>query len=187
MNDIILKTDGRNRQTRILRPHEVRSLINAIPKNEYKDKFEALLYTGARYTEMQQLYEHPPWFMGNSIKMKSSKPKAKHKERYIRLNSQGQRVITYFLRAKKNLPHYVVWGENLKRWAEEAGLDSTGISIKSTRKTWESWLVSTYPKQLEYIFLSQGHTMMTALQYYLMIPFTKEDIEEMKFYTEGWI
>ena len=28
---------------------------------------------------------------------------------------------------------------------------------------------------------------MTSLKYYLMIPFTKKDIEEMKFYTAGWL
>jgi hypothetical protein len=33
------------------------------------------------------------------------------------------------------IPHYVIWGENLKRWAEDAGLNPTGITIKISRKT----------------------------------------------------
>ena len=38
------------------------------------------------------------------------------------------------------IPHYVIWVENLKRWTEDAGLDPTGITTKSSRKTWESGL-----------------------------------------------
>jgi len=180
-NIIVLKNG-----TRILRPWEVRNLINAIPKNENKDKFEALLFTGCRYSELRWLYEHQKAFRGSTIQMISFKHRAKHPERFIRLNPQGQRAITYFLRSDKNLPVYVGWQKNLKRWCELADIDPTGIGVKVTRKTWESWLVTMYPKQLEYIFLSQGHDAMTALKFYLMLPFTKEDVEDMKFYTEGW-
>jgi len=149
MDEIILKG-----KTRIFRPSEVRKLIDAIPKNEYKDKFEALLYSGVRYSETRWLYEHPRAFIGNSIKIPSFKKKSIHSERYVRLNHLGQRSINYFLRAKRNLPSHEVWLENLLRWAKKAGLNTKGISIRSTRKTWESWLVTQYPQQLEYIFLS---------------------------------
>lgn len=183
--EIILK--GKYKPTRILRPCEVRQLVNAIPKNENKEKFEALLYTGSRYSELKWLYDNPKYFTGKTIKVFSTKPEAVFEERYIRLNVQGQRAISYFLRSKKNLPHYTVWDENLKRWAKMANLDPKGISIKTTRKTWESFLVTYYPKNLDFIYLSQGHTRMTALEFYLMLPFTDEDIEDMKFYVEGWI
>ena len=153
MDEIILKG-----KTRIFRPAEIKKLIDAIPKNEYKDKFEALLYSGARYSEIRWLYEHPKAFISNNLRIPSFKKKARHSERYIRLNHLGQRSINYFLRAKRNLPCHEVWLENLHRWVKKAGLDTKGISIKSTRKTWESWLVTQYPQQLEYIFLSQGHT-----------------------------
>ncbi len=183
--EIILK--GKDKPTRILRPCEARMLIDAIPKNENKDKFEALLYTGARYSELKWLYDNPKMFADKTIKIFSTKGKAVHTERYIRLNTSGQRAVNYFLRAKRNLPHYTVWDENLKRWARMANLDPTGISIKTTRKTYESWLVTGYPKKLDFIYLSQGHTKMTALDFYLMLPFTEIDMEEMKFYTDGWI
>jgi len=182
MDEIILKG-----KTRIFRPSEVKKLIDVIPKNENKDKFETLLYTGARYSEMKWLFKHPRAFIGNSIRISSLKKKARHSERYIRLNFPGQRSINYFLRAKRNLPCHEVWLENLFRWAKKAGLDTMGISIRSTRKTWGSWLVAQYPQQLEYIFLSQGHTQMTALKFYLMIPFNDIDKREMKFFTDGWI
>lgn len=174
-------------KTRILRPVEFKKLVEAVPKAENKEKLETMLYTGARYSELKALYKNPRWFQNNTIKLPAVKKLHMFNERYIRLNPQGQRAVTYFLRAKDNLPSYQGWDENLKRWAINAGLDPQGISIKTTRKTWESWLVTKYPKQLEYIFLSQGHTGMTALKYYLMIPFTEQDEKDMEYYTSGWI
>lgn len=177
-------------QTRILRPADIKKLTQAIPKQEYRDKFEALLFTGARYAEIRWLYKHPKSFDGKTIKIptKLFKPKAIHSERYIRLNVHGQRAVSYFLRGSKNLPeHYSDWIRNLQRWANMADISPDGISTKTTRKTWESWLVSQYPKQLEYIFLSQGHSGLTALKFYLMLPFDEEDLAEMKYFTDGWI
>jgi len=183
MGNLIIKNN-----TRIFRPGEIEKIIEAIPKQEYKVKFEALLFSGARYTEMQWLYKHPKFFDGNTIKMPKRKPKQIYDERYIRLNSHGKRAVSYFLRSKKNLPSdYATWIENLHRWCDIAGVEKDGVSTKSTRKTWESWLVTMYPKQLEYIFLSQGHNTLTALKFYLMIPFTQEDINNIKYYTDGWI
>ena len=172
---------------RILRPDELKKLINAIDKIEMRDKFEALLYTGARYVEIQRIYNNPEFFLDDSIHLKSGKKKAKHTERYIRLNPQGKRAVTYMLRSRKKYPTRAGWNENLKRWSKKAGLDTTGISVKTTRKTWESYLVTSYPKQLEYIFLSQGHSQLTSLKFYLMIPFTNEEKEQIKYYTDGWI
>lgn len=175
-------------KVRILRPWEFKKIVGAIPKHEYKDKIEALLYTGARYSEMRALYKRPQWLQSTTIKMPKRKKKAMYNERYIRLNPQGHRAVTYFLRSEKNFPeHTISWKENLQRWAVKAKLDPVGLSVKTTRKTWESWLVTKYSKQLEHIFLSQGHTQMVALKYYLMIPFTNEDKEDMKYYTDGWI
>ena len=172
---------------RIFRPCEIKKIIDVIPKVDHKDKFEALLYTGARYNELRWLYRHPQNFYGNTILMPSLKPEARHKERYIRLNVNGQRAVMYFLRSKKNLPAHPGWDENLRRWCQKAGIDPVGVCCKSTRKTWESWLVTMYPHNFEHIFLSQGHTDKVSLEYYLMLPFSDEDKEEMKFYTDGWI
>ena len=181
--EIILKND----KVRIFRPMEIRKIIDAIPKNEYKDKFETLFYSGARYEEIRRLHSHPSWFKGEYIVMPSYKPKAKQSERYIKLNSNGQRAVTYFLRSKRNLPTFVTWHENMKRWGEYAGIPTKGVCIKSLRKTWESWLVTMYPKQIEHIFLSQGHSGLVALKYYLMLPFTDQDKQDMRYYTDGWI
>lgn len=172
---------------RILRPSEFKSIISVIPKVDHKDKFEALLYTGCRYNELRWLYKHADAFVSNTIKMPSLKPEAVHADRYIRLNNNGIRAIQYFLRSKHDLPAHPGWDENLKRWCKKAGLDDEGICCKSTRKTWESWLATMYPNNFQNIILSQGHTEKISLEYYLMLPFTTEEKQEIKFYTDGWI
>ena len=172
---------------RILRPFEVKKIIDAIPKMDHKDKFEALLYTGCRYTELQWLYNNPKSFDGTSILMPSTKPEARHKERYIRLNNNGKRAVAYFLRSKHNLPAHSGWDENLIRWCSKAGVDVKGVCCKSSRKTWESWLATVYPNNWQHIFLSQGHTDKVSMEYYLMLPYDDTDILDMKFYTDGWI
>jgi hypothetical protein len=173
--------------TRILRPFELKSILCSIPKDEMRDKFEALFYTGARYSEIIEIYQNPKCFLDNSILVQSSKKKAIHTERYIRLNDPGKRAVSYMLRCRKPYPTRAGWIEDLKRWATIAGIDPKGINCKTTRKTWESYLVSTYPKSLEYIFLSQGHSQLTSLKFYLMIPFTDEEKKEIIFYTDKWI
>lgn len=172
---------------KLFRPTEINAIIKAIPKVEYKDKFEAMLYTGCRYEELRWLYMHPDSFTGETILMPSSKPQAKHKERYIRLNVNGRRAVQFFLRGKKNLPDRDGWNANLRRWCMLAGIERKGISSKSTRKTWESWLVTMYPDNYPFILLSMGHTDRVSLEYYLMLPYSDADKKDMKFFTDGWI
>jgi len=175
---------------RVLRPGEAKKLIDAIPRREHEIQFKALLFTGARYVEMQRLHEHPEWFDGKFIHLPSmaiKKAKRKQKERWIRLNPLGREIVKSFLALDENLPTKQAWNQNLKRWARIAGIDPTGISAKTTRKTWESWLVFYYPQHLPQIVLSQGHTTLTAIQHYLNMPFTFEDKQMMKEFVEGWI
>jgi hypothetical protein len=172
---------------RILKPSEVKALTATISKIDLKDKFEALLYTGCRYTELQWLYNHPEAFQGQTILMPSSKSQARHKERYIRLNNNGQRAVSYFLRSKHNLPAHTGWDENLIRWCKKANIEPDGLCCKSSRRTWESWLATMYPNNFQQIFLSQGHTERVSMEYYLMLPFNDQDKQDMKFYTDGWI
>jgi len=70
--------------------------------------------------------------------------------------------------------------------AERAGLDGRGLGPRSTRKSWESWLVSSYPDRVLEVFLSQGHTQMTALGHYLNLPFTSNDKANMIEWVAGW-
>ena len=172
---------------RILRPHELSKLVNAIPKMDHRIRFETLLYTGCRYSELIWLHKHPSAFDGNAIKLISTKQEAREKERYVRLNMNGKRTVSLFLRDRKGLPSQSVWDRNLIRWATIAGINRKKISSKSTRKTWESWLVTMYPTSFTQIVLSHGHTKETSMEFYLGLPFSEIDMNDMHFYTDGWI
>lgn len=149
---------------------------------------DALLLTGCRYVEGQRIHDHPEWFDGHFIYIPASavlKLLVKEKERYIRLNELGKKVLPLFFKTKQ-LPTSDVWRENLCRWAANVGLDPIGLGPKTTRKTWESWLVTTYPNQTLGIVQSQGHTKDTSLNHYLNMPFLQSDKDRMKPWVDGF-
>jgi len=174
---------------RILRPCEYELLRKGTGKLVNQVRLDALLLTGLRYVEAQRLHEHPEWFDGKFIHLPEYaqlKAKRKQRERWVRLNPQGQQILPFFFKGPP-LPSWKSWTEAIRRWAVKAGLDPAGLGPKTTRKTWESWLVSTYPERLTEIFLSQGHTELTSLKHYLNLPFTEVDRLEMRKWTLGWI
>ena len=186
IEDIIIYQPRNGYAVRVFRPWEVRELIRAIPKNENKDKFEALLFSACRYSEIKWLYDHQTRFKGNRIHMKNTKSKVNDAYRYVMLNRQGERSVDNFLRAKTNLPSNVSWNENLKRWCVKAGIKPDHACCKSTRKTFESWLIITYPQRTFEILASLGHSENTALRHYLTFPFSKEDKNDMQYFVGGW-
>jgi hypothetical protein len=174
--------------TAIFKPNELRKFIRAIPRIEDQIKFEALLYTGCRYVELQECHGLYGRLKNNSLKVMNTKTLARKraKFRYVHLNPQGERAIEQFFRGPP-LPSYNAWWQNLKRWTDEVDIEVEGtIGGKSTRKTWESYLIAVYPELSQKIFLSQGHSDVTALHHYLAIPFTEGDKKEMLYFVEGW-
>jgi len=176
---------------RILRPREYELLRNVIPKMEHQIILDTLLFTGMRYVELERFSAHAEWYDPNGGYIylppeASQKKKRKMRERYVYLSSRGRAIIPLFLKLDKRVPGRVTWRENLMRWAEKAGIDPVGLSAKSTRKTWESWLVATYPDRVLLISMSQGHTEITAMRHYLNLPFSADDLRRIKEYTGGW-
>lgn len=172
---------------RVLRPSEFEKLKREL-KTYQKHQLRGLLLTGMRYIEARRLQQNPDWFDGKFIQIPdegSRKDKMRYKERTIKLSSLGEELIPLFLETK-NLPSNNGWNENLKRWAEKAGIGKEGISAKTTRKTWVSWLMTKYPKLQSHIFISMGHSKMTSIEHYLNMPFTERDKEAMEKYTAGW-
>jgi integrase len=176
--------------TRVLRPREWKALLAGCPKIEYKTILQTLLYTGMRYIELQRFQSKPQWFDGEFVhlpKEASRKVMRTQQERWVRLNNQGRMMVQFFISIQTTVPTYQSWNENLKCWARRSGLDDVGLSVKSTRKTWESWLMFYFPQQMPLITLSQGHTQLVSLQHYLNMPFTESDRIEIKNYVEGWV
>jgi integrase len=176
--------------TRILRPKEWKALLEGCPKIDYKTILQALLFTGMRYIEMQRFQECPSWFDGDFVHLPreaSKKVKRTQQERWVRLNNQGKMAVQYFINIKTPIPSYQSWNENLKCWCRRSRLNPEGLSVKTTRKTFESWLMFCYPQQIALITLSQGHTTLTSMQHYINMPFTESDRLEIKEYVEGWV
>lgn len=173
--------------TRILRPEEYEKLRDEL-KRYQRIQLDALLLTGMRYVEAKRLQKNPDWFDGEFINIPeegSRKKEMKFRERTIRLSYLGQRVIEDFLNTKP-LPHNNGFNQNLKRWSEKAGIGTEGMTAKVTRKTWVSWLVTSFPEYREEVYLSLGHSRITAMKHYLGLPFTDRDKEGMKKWVNGW-
>lgn len=175
---------------RILRPREYERLYYGCPKYEFRIILEALLYTGLRYVEMQRFQKHPEWFDGKFLdlpKFADRKVLRSQKGRWIRLNHAGRRAVEHFLNLKYKLPTYQGWSQDMKCWAKRSGLQTNGFSVKTSRKTIESWLMFTFPDRMVDVMLSMGHNMTTSVNHYLGMPFDERDRLEMLNYVVGWI
>lgn len=68
-------------------------------------------------------------------------------------------------------------------------LTTTGVRIRSFRKTWDTWLINTFasdPIQMAMIYLSQGHDRTTSLNHYLTFGLDKEDKEAIRKAMKGY-
>ena len=190
MREMILKNG-----TRILTPSEVDSLFDSLCeerkcKHKWYEIFNALLYTGMRYVELQRFHEHPEWFLKNRMvihlpREATKKKKRVYLERYVYLSSQGMVHITNFLKYVDEIPSRTI-ANKILRSAGASSIGEKGLSAKTFRKTWESWLVASYPNAIPIIMMSQGHTDRVSIMHYLNIPFTREERREIEIRTAGW-
>ena len=156
----------------------------------YQTNLDACLLLGARYRECQKLQRNPDWFDGNFIHLpwtEELKLSRHRPERWVRLSSMGKTIIPYFLQNGMKLPSVQAWDVDLKMWSGNAGIGNEGMTARTLRKTYESWLVFSYPGHIPLIFLSQGHTQLTALQHYINLPFTEKDKQLMGKWIDGWV
>ena len=180
---------GKQIKTRILRPKEYEVLREGAGKLENQTILDTCLLLGARYEECRRIQKNPAWFDGAFIHLSSEvqkKVKRKQVERWIRLSSMGKAILPYFFETR-DMPFVQAWNENLLRWSRRVDLNPVGITARSLRKTYESWLIFSFPMATNLIYLSQGHTTLTSLQHYINLPFLDEDKKLMKQWVEGWI
>ena len=185
-----LKPNVIRMKTRILRPIEYEILrSNANPK--YRVLFDTALMTGMRVVELRIFLQNPIWFDGTFIhlpRVAIKKKKATINQRWVHLSSRGRAVVenVHQILDGTKIPSESAISRYMKRCALRGGIDEEGLNMKMFRKTWESWLIASYPDRKEEVFLSQGHTSLTALQHYVNLPFTEEDKLKMREWTEGW-
>lgn len=174
---------------RILRPNEYAGLrasaASRSPDNGVN--LDATLTTGMRFIEARRLQPHPDWFDGTFVYLPPGaqlKAESLQKERWVRMGERGILSLASFW-SSRPLPVWQTWRENLARWANAAGLDPVGLSPKTTRKTYEAWLMKSFPERQIEIFMRQGHTSATSIRYYLNLPFTDEDKAGMEEWVRG--
>lgn len=186
----IKKPNVTKMRTRILRPHEYMQL-RSFANSSYRSLFDAALLTGMRVVELRLFLDHPEWFDGEFIhipRVAIKKHKATVKQRWVHLSIKGRTVMENLHRNiyPGKIPTEQAIIKYLKTCADKADIGAKGINMKMFRKTYESWLISSYPDRKEEIFLSQGHDSLTALRHYVNLPFSEADKIDMKEWVEGW-
>ena len=185
--------------SRVLTPGEADSIRRVISKPSNRALFDLMLYTGLRLEEVRQLIEHPEIFDEERrlLVIKSGKAKASQKSRNVILSDKGVEAVRAFLQAPKMPASSSAWQTNLIRWSKIAGLSHLpdrsgeggnvyGITVRTSRKSWESWLLTAYEGKAVKIALSQGHTESTALGHYLNLSFTDQEREAIVEEVRGW-
>ncbi|MEM3447393.1 MAG: hypothetical protein QXV17_07775 [Candidatus Micrarchaeaceae archaeon] len=177
---------------RILRPIEY-EILRSLANYEKTTLMDCHLLTGMRYEELLRFRKHPEWWDEKQLiflpEWAQKKWMRKQKQRVIRLSIKGGATIPHLFRIK--MPQRTAYDQWLRRISLKAwqmyGLRPDGISSKSFRKTYESWLMFYYPNHVEEIYLSQGHDKLTSLAFYSNPAFYESDKLAMKPYVEGWI
>lgn len=170
-------------KTLILRPKEFKEIIKGCDRR-HQIMFSALLFTGMRYEEMLRFREHREWFDGQFVHLPAGMGEKKalrvDPERWIRLSYRGREAIESLfdieLPTIQSLNSYVRYNFHIPHF-----------SMKTFRKTYESWLVYYFQGKEVHIAQSQGHDTFTQFRHYLNLPFTDDDKSDMKEFVEGWI
>lgn len=184
--------------SRVLSPAEASAIRSAIVRPSSRALFDILLYSGLRFSEVRQLAADPSIFdqERGMIAIRSTKAKARQVGRNVILGDRGRAAVAAFLEAGAKVPaHVTAWQQNLIAWSKAAGLaplpgsaagNPAGITARTTRKTWESWLLAACPAEITRITLSQGHNETIALRHYLNVSWTVEEREAIQVEVTGW-
>lgn len=187
--------------SRILTPDEVTAIRSVIYKRAPRAMFDLLLYTGIRLYEVRQLADNPAIFDEErkqlSITGTIRKPESTAQVREVRVGDRGCASVRTFLDLGAKVPgNEATWHMNLSRWSKAAGLvplatattgsNPAGITTRTCRRTWESWLNAAFPAEVARIALSQGRFRTAAIRRYGSIPWTDDEMEAIRREVEGW-
>jgi len=186
MKTPIFKGSGKILKTRVFRPDEIIEMRKHMSYEE-KINFDMCLLLGGRYLEDVRIQNNPKWYDGEKfVHITEHKAKRIAPNRAIRLSNRGINTIEHFFNNGKKLPSVQHFDKKIKEWSNLAGLGTEGVSARSLRKTWESWLFTYFPNHVTTICSSQGHNELTSFQSYTNTGFTDEDVSKMKEWIDGW-
>lgn len=82
-------------------------------------------------------------------------------------------------------PQQTTFDKNIKRWAITAGINPYGLSVKTNRKTLESWSIATgIPEST--VCLRQGHDSVTSMHHYQRLAFSEQELVDIKNILTEW-
>jgi integrase len=175
---------------RILTPEEYRTLRAEILKDSHKTILDILIITGMRYSELLRLYDNPTWYdeKNNLIHLPEEAQK-KHKRQQLErtilpLPATFNNLIRDFLQARRP-PLEATWNKNMQRWAMYAGINPYGLSVKTTRKTIESWCIAAGVLEST-VCLRHGHASLTSMRHYQDLEFSEEELRDIKKQLISW-
>jgi integrase len=171
---------------RIFSPSEYKQLLTGIDKVDNRFRVETMLMTGMRYEELLRF--EPKFFKPKTrdITLPASITKTR-RGRAVQLTPTFSAKLELFLsKSALNYPNRSTMNANLKRWCKKAGIDWT-INCKTFRKTIETWLIFAGFDSMK-VAISQGHTQTVQIAHYQnMSSCLKNELKEVKEYTEGWM
>jgi integrase len=188
--------------SRVFTPMEYVWIRRYLPTEIHKMFLDGLLLTGMRGVEWAMFVEQDfTWFDQTRRKITIppeavKKVKVKIKQRDVILSDAGMVAINKLItvqdsRSDNNLlkmPLRSSWGTTLRRAAYKARIPEPDTIVpKSTRKTWESWLILTHPNNAIQITMSMGHDDTTAIRHYLGMGWSLNEFVEAREYTRGFI
>lgn len=178
------------KDVRILTPKEYEALKAAIPSDRHKTMFEILLITGLRYAEFLRLYENKAWYneKRNIIHL-TEEAQLKHKRRQLERTIHplpfGFSYLMKVFWAGEKPPLEATWNQNMQRWAIKARINPFGMSVKTTRKTIESWQIAAGAVEST-VCLRQGHDSVTSMNHYQGLAFSESEIQDIKKQLTEW-
>jgi hypothetical protein len=120
-----------------------------------------------RYVEVLRLYDHKEWYneKRNLIHLPESAQKKQKRRQLERTIHPLPSMFSYLLRdfwQASRPPQETTWNKNLQRWAVTACINPYGLSVKTTRKTLESWMIIAGIIESA-VCLRQGHDSLTSI------------------------
>ncbi len=175
---------------RILSPTEYELLASQLSEED-KVIAGALLFSGCRFTEGLRIQTFYEWFDGTSLSLPGMKRGCKQRERKIRLSLMGIPALQKFVVLDKTIPSRKVWYKTLNKAAVSSRIGTEGVCNAMLRRTWEYWLLISFPNKMNEIRVSQGHysnLLLNPLKEAIKESNMSElDIQKIKKYTAGWI
>lgn len=178
------------KDVRILTPKEYETIKAAIPTDQHRTMFDILLITEMRYAEFLRLYDHKEWYneKRNIIHLPEEaqlKHKRKQVERTIHPLPYGFNYLMKAFWAGKRPPLEATWNQNIQRWSQKAGINPYGMSVKTTRKTLESWQIAAgIPEST--VCLRAGHDSVTSMKHYQGLAFSEDEKRDIKKQLMEW-